>query len=93
MYCYIDDDAAVDMLLDRLKYWTHDLDVIHLFEIHYENMVKCGWWELEDFDVMSIVDYDYVNWTSVLADDELEENNVDEEQIVAKYNGLNLIVW
>ena len=93
MYCYIDNDEAVDMLLDRLKYWTHDLDVIHLFEIYYENMVKSGWWEHEEFDVMSIVDNDYVNWTSVLADDELEENNVDEEQIVAKYNGLNLIVW
>ena len=93
MYCYIDDDKAIDMLLDRLKYWTHDLDVIHLFEIYYENIVKCGCYEGGEFDVMSIVDNDYINWTSVLADDELEEYDIDEGQIVVKYNGLNLVVW
>lgn len=93
MYCYIDDDVAVDMLLDRLKYWTDDWDVIHLFEIYYENMVKGGCYEDGEFDVMSIVDNDYINWTSVLADNELEEYDIDEGQIVVKYNGLNLVVW
>ena len=93
MYCYIDNDKAIDMLLDRVRHWTDDLDVIYLFENYYENMIECGCYEDSEFDVMGIVDNDYINWTSVLADDELEENNVDEGQIVAKHNGLNLIVW
>ena len=70
----LDEDTAVDMLVDRVRYWTDDEDTIELFEQYYENMVSNGYFDGSDFDVMSIVDNDYVNNTSVTTRAEFESN-------------------
>lgn len=68
----LDEDTAVEMLVNRVGYWTDDNDVIELFEQYYENMVYNGCFDGSDFDVMSIVDNDYVNNTSVTTREEFE---------------------
>ena len=68
----MDEDTAVEMLVNRVGYWTDDSDVIELFEQYYENMVYNGCFDGCDFDVMSIVDNDYVNNTSVTTREEFE---------------------
>ena len=70
----LDEGTAVDMLVNRVRYWTDDEEVIELFEQYYENMVDNGCFSGSNFDVMSIVDNDYVNNTSVTTREEFEDS-------------------
>ena len=64
----IDEDDAVDMLMERLDHWTDDEEVKDLYRIMYESYVGGGCFDGAEFDVMSIVDNDYVNWCSVISE-------------------------
>lgn len=66
MLVNIDNDLALDMLMDRLKFWTDDPDIIKLYESMYENYIDGGVFDSGRFDVMEIVDNDYINWCSVI---------------------------
>lgn len=66
MLVNIDNGRAVDMLLERLEHWTDDITTYRLYEAMYENYVDGGCFDGGDFDVMTIVDNDYVNWCTVI---------------------------
>ena len=92
MYVLIDNDTAISLLMDRVEFWTDDRDVLELFEIYYTNMVEDGCLDGAEFDVMRIVDNDYINWFSVFSDEGLEEEDwITDDRIYAKYNGYNLV--
>lgn len=86
----IDEDTAIDMLVDRVKHWTDDDDTIELFEQFYTNRVEGGCFDGADFDVMSIVDNDYVNNTSITTREEFEKNREEyiAEQLADRLNEL-----
>ena len=68
----IDEHDLLDMLMDRVNDWT--TDDADLFEKMYENRIWGGCFEGAEFDIMSIVDNDYVNNTSIITrEDEPEE--------------------
>lgn len=71
----IDDDTLVDMLIDRLDYWTDDEDTKEVYRQYYEHMVSAGCYE--EFDVMVIVDNDYVNNLSIITREEYDESRED----------------
>ena len=77
----IDEDTAIEMLVDRVKYWTDDNDTIELFEQYYTNMVEGGCFDGGEFNVMSIVDNDYVNNTSITTREDFEK---DREEYIAE---------
>jgi hypothetical protein len=66
----MDSDCLVGMLIERLEYWTKDKTVIELFEKMYDRVVDC--FNGGDFDVMQIVDNDWVNWCDVFSQGEKE---------------------
>ena len=66
----IDADEMVNALVSRLSEWTEDEDVIALYEQMYENYVYGGCFGESEFDVMAIVDNDYVNWCDVICEGE-----------------------
>jgi hypothetical protein len=66
MLVKIDNGIALDMLLDRLKFWTDDHTTYRLYEQMYENYIDGGCFEGVAFDVMEIVDNDYINWCTVI---------------------------
>ena len=68
MYVNIDNDTALDMLMDRVSYWTDDVTTHRLYEAMYEDYVDGGVFDGGDFDVMAIVDNDYVNWCTVISE-------------------------
>ena len=70
----MDEYDAIDLLVNRVKYWTDNEDTIDLFEQYYTSMVEGGCFDGADFDVMSIVDNDYVNNTSIVTRAEFENN-------------------
>lgn len=89
MYVNIDNDVAIDMLIDRVHFWTDDPDVIELYAKYYENLVYCGGMDGCDFDVKAIVDNDYVNWTIVV--DKEDINNYNEDYILCENGDLYLV--
>ena len=68
MLVNIDNDRTVDMLLERLEHWTDDYTTYKLYEAMYESYVDGGCFDGGDFDIMAIVDNDYVNWCTVISE-------------------------
>ena len=66
----IDEDTLLDLLTERVKYWTDDPDTIELFENYYTDLVQNGCFEGAEFDPMIIVDNDYVNYFRVMEKDD-----------------------
>lgn len=65
MYVEIDNADALDMLMSRIEYWTDDATIYELYEQMYENAIEDGVFDGGLFNVMQIVDNDYVNWCTV----------------------------
>lgn len=89
----IDEDTALDMLVDRVRFWTDDDDVVGLFAEYYSECIDNGLFEGSEFNVMSIVDNDYVNYTSYGTMEDIKHDygdNFDEDNILAEHNGLIL---
>lgn len=70
MLVNIDNDKAVEMLLERLSYWTDDEITHKLYESMYENSVYGGVFDGGEFDIMYIVDNDYINCCEVVSEGE-----------------------
>ena len=64
----IEESDALEMLEDRVEFWTKDHDVIDLFDQMYTNYLENGLFDGCNFDVMAIVDNDYINYCSVIDD-------------------------
>lgn len=67
----LDNDDALEMLMERVSHWT-DGTTLELFEKMYNNQIHSGCFDGCEFNVMNIVDNDYVNWCSVIWDNEEE---------------------
>lgn len=68
MLVNIDNDMAVEMLLERLEQWTDDITTYRLYESMYENYVNGGVFDGGEFNIMNIVDNDYVNYCDVISE-------------------------
>lgn len=66
----ISEDLVVDVLIERLRYWTQDVDTIELYEAMYRDYAENGLFDGAEFDAMQIVDNDYINWCAVIGEDD-----------------------
>lgn len=73
----VDEDALLEMLLDRLEYWTSDEDVINLYRDYYERLVYSGCFEGCELKIAAIVDNDYTNNLIVLNKEDFEDWGVE----------------
>lgn len=75
----IDKDKLLEMLLDRLKYWTSNESVINLYRDYYEGLVYAGCFEGCTLDIMNIVDNDYINYLTTIEKEDFEQWNIESE--------------
>lgn len=70
----IDEDTALNLLTERVRTWKSG-EVAELFDKMYENYIDSGCFEGMEFDPMTIVDNDCVNYCQVIeeGDSEFEE--------------------
>ena len=68
MLVRIDEDTAIDMLMDRVSHWSNDDTVYELYHQMYESYVYGGVFDGGEFDIMVIVDNDYVNNCDVVSE-------------------------
>ena len=73
----IDEDKLLEMLVDRVKYWTSDENVIALYRNYYENLIDCGCFEGCELEIAAIVDNDYTNNLIVLNKEDFEDYGVE----------------
>lgn len=76
MTVIIDDYKALDMLMNRVADWTQEDDVYKLFEQMYKRYIENGIFNGGEFDVMTIVDNDYINYTEVVYEGEENFNKL-----------------
>lgn len=75
----IDEDVLLEILLDRLEYWTSDESVIDLYRDYYEELIYSGCFEGCTIDIMNIVDDDYVNNLETISKEDFEQYNIEDE--------------
>lgn len=73
----IDEAALLDMLVDRVGYWTDDKDVLELYEQYYDSLVYGGCFDGAELDINSIVDNDYVNYLTTVDREEYEKDRTE----------------
>ena len=67
----IDESDLLDMLVERVKYWTDEKSTVDLFTGYYQSLIDGGCFDGAYLDVSLIVDNDYINNLSVY--DSIEE--------------------
>lgn len=69
----VEKDDVIDLLVNRVRFWTDNEDVVDLFRQMYENYVEEG--VFDELNVDLIVDNDYVNNCRVIekGDEEFEK--------------------
>lgn len=72
----INEDDAIELLINRLKGWTDDETTIKLYEDMYTSYIMGGCFYGLDFDVSGIVDNDYINYCDVISKDDERFNNI-----------------
>lgn len=75
----IDEDILLEMLLDRVEFWTSDEVVINLYRDYYEGLVDSGCFDGCELNIMSIVDNDYVNNLTTISKEDFEQWNIESE--------------
>lgn len=63
----IENETALDMLIERLKVWTDNREAIALYEKMYESYIDGGCFDGCEFDPMVIVDNDWVNYCKIIS--------------------------
>lgn len=75
----IDEQELLEMLMDRVKFWTSDEDTIDLYEDYYERLIDSGCFEGRELDIMLIVDNDYVNNLTTISKEDFKRYNIKSE--------------
>lgn len=75
----IDEDTLLEMLLDRIKYWTSNEDTINLYRDYYEELINSGCFDDCEVDILDIVDNDYVNNLTTISKEDFEQWNIESE--------------
>ena len=89
----IDEDKLLEMLVDRVEYWTSDENVIDLYRKYYEMLIDYGCFEDCELEIAAIVDNDYTNNLIVLNKEDFEDYGVEsfeDDKIVAFNEEQNL---
>lgn len=88
----IEEEFLIKLLVERLKQWTSDIDVIQLYTNYYELLVEC--FDGSEFNPDIIIDNDWINYTSVITRDEFEDYGISDEfddHVLTSYKDLYLI--
>lgn len=75
----IDEDTLLEMLVNRVKYWTSNKSIINLYRGYYEGLVYSGCFEGNTLDIMSVVDNDYINNLAPISKEDFEQWGIESE--------------
>lgn len=73
----IDETILLNLLMDRLEYWTSDSDIQELYKGYFEYLIDAGCFEGAELDINSFIDNLHINDTTIMDKEELTRNNID----------------
>lgn len=76
----INEDTLLEMLLDRVEFWTSNEDEINLYRDYYKGLVFDGCLDDCVLDIKNIVDNDYVNYFTIINKKDFEQWNIESEE-------------
>ena len=76
MLVKISEEMALEMLLNRLEFWTDDHTTYRLYEEMYQNYIDSGCFDGGCFNVMEIVDNDYISYCDVIEPGDSEYDGI-----------------
>ena len=83
----IDELTLLNLLMNRLEYWTSDDDVLKLYESYLKDLIDCGCFENRELDADLFIDNLYINDTTIMDKEMLGDNDIevdDNEKVLAK---------
>lgn len=80
----LENDEALELLVNRVKYWTHDEVSIDLFSKMYKDYLESGVFEENNYTIAEIVDNDWVNNCQIVT---LPDLGDDSQKVVECYKG------
>lgn len=76
----IDESILLEMLLDRVEFWTSNETVIDLYRDYYGRLINSGYFDGCELDILSIVDNDYVNNLTTISKEDFEYWDIESEK-------------
>ena len=73
----INETTLLNLLMDRVEYWTSDDDVLELYEDYLKDLIDCGCFDGFELDVNVFVDNLYINDTTIMNKEMLYDNDID----------------
>lgn len=83
----INELTLLNLLMNRLEYWTSDEDILKLYESYLKDLIDCGCFEDSELDINLFIDNLYINDTTIMDREMLDDNDVevdDNEKVLAK---------
>lgn len=75
----IDEDILIEMLVNRVRYWTSDESIIDLYRDYYEGLACGGCFEGCIVNIMCVVDNDYLNNLATISKEDFEQWSIESE--------------
>ena len=73
----VDEEHLLDLLMQRMEYWTENSNVLNLYEQYLKDLVYCGCCEGSNLDVSLLIDNLYINDTQIMDGEEIKSNGID----------------
>lgn len=73
----VDEKDLLDLLMQRVEYWTKDAHVLNLYEQYLRYLIDGGCFEGANLDVSMLIDNLYINNTQIMDKEELKNNGID----------------
>ena len=83
----VDEENLLDLLMQRMEYWTKDANTLNLYEQYLKDLIDGGCFEGANLDISLLIDNLYVNDTLIMDKKDLENNDVDinnSEKVLAR---------
>ena len=72
----INEATLLILLMNRLKYWTTNSDVLELYEDYLKELIYSGCFDCAELDVDMMIDNLYINDTTIMDKEMLRQLNM-----------------
>ena len=73
----IDEETLLDLLMQRMEYWTSDTHILSLYEQYLKDLIYGGCFDGANLDIYVLVDNLYINDTQIMDKEDLKNNDID----------------
>ena len=83
----VDEEKLLDLLMQRMEYWTKDANILNLYEQYLKDLIDGGCFEGANLDISLLIDNLCINDTLIMNTEDLKNNDIninDSEKVLAK---------